>query len=346
MHMHARRWFSVSLCLALLVVVSACSPALDQVFPTPLPTQTETPTETFTMTPPPPTLTLTPGITPLSALVTSTPVFPTPRPEQRFTPTNTPIPYGSLRIEYFQAEVTAVEAGASFRLFWSVQGIDQVQIYQLTSEGEREQVWKMGRTGTLEVTTREDDTVAVQYELVIGDETNSLTQIVSVAISCVINCSDVSGAFSASAISTDAAQQTFERGVMIWVGAERRIYVLYDDQASPAWAAYPDNFNDGQQESDPSLTPPTGLMQPVRGFGLIWRSEAGVRDRLGWATLPEVGYTAQIDGAATDAGNVTYISSQEGGAFALSGQGQNWQRLQQLPTAAPTTDTQSPTPAS
>ncbi|MBX3083816.1 MAG: hypothetical protein KF716_19435 [Anaerolineae bacterium] len=341
--MRTHRWFGLSLFLALLMV-SACNPGLDQVFPTPLPTETETPTETPTLTPLPATLTPTPGITPLSALTTATPVFPTPRPDQRFTPTRTSIPYGSLRIEYFQAEVSAVEAGAIFRLFWSVQGIDQVQIYELTPDGEREQVWKLGRTGSLEVRTRENDKDAVQYELVIGDETNSLTQTVTVAISCVINCTD-SAAFSASAVSSGAAQQIFEHGVMIWLETERRIYVLYDDKNSPAWASYPDSFTDGQQDSDPTITAPPGLLQPVRGFGLVWRTQAGVRDRLGWATLPEIGYTAQIDGAATADSSVTYISSQEGGAFALTGQGQSWQRIQQLPTPV-STESQSPTPSS
>jgi hypothetical protein len=343
--MRTPQWFRVSLFVTLLLVASACNPSFDQVFPTPLPTETETPTETPTLTPPPPTLTATPGITPLALLPSSTPVFPTPRPDQRFTPTRTMIPYGSLRIEYFQAEVTAVEPGASFRLFWSVQGIDQVQIYQLTTEGEREQVWKVGRTGSLEIRTREDDRDAVQFELVIGDDINSVTQIVSVAISCVINCGDASTLFTSSAVSSGAAQQTFEHGVMIWLDSERRIYVLYDDQGTPAWAVFPDGFSDGQPDSDPAIIPPSGMLQPVRGFGLIWRTQAGVRDRLGWATQPEIGYTAQIDGAATATDSVTYITSQGGGAFALTGPGQSWRRIDQLPTPAPT-DATSPTPTS
>jgi hypothetical protein len=34
------------------------------------------------------------------------------------------------------------------------------------------------------------------------------------------------------------------------------------------------------------------LIQPVRGFGLVWRSNQPIRDALGWATLSE----AQYDG--------------------------------------------------
>jgi hypothetical protein len=32
----------------------------------------------------------------------------------------------------------------------------------------------------------------------------------------------------------------------------------------------------------------------VRGFGKVWRSEAAVRERLGWATAREQGITAQV----------------------------------------------------
>ena len=39
--------------------------------------------------------------------------------------------------------------------------------------------------------------------------------------------------------------------------------------------------------------PPAGLLQPIRGFGKIWRETSGVRDKLGWATVPEQGFDTQ-----------------------------------------------------
>ncbi|MFO7271787.1 hypothetical protein [Sphaerobacter thermophilus] len=88
------------------------------------------------------------------------------------------------------------------------------------------------------------------------------------------------------------AYQRFERGTMIWVDVddvynpERSILVLYDDGT---FARYADTWDEGQAVSDPRLTPPAGLYQPVRGFGKVWRDVPGVRDRLGWAVEPERG---------------------------------------------------------
>jgi hypothetical protein len=337
--------FVAVLCV-LLTCLSACSPALDQVFPTALPTATPTTTATLTVTPVPPSLTPTPDQTRLAALASATPVLPTPRPEALFTPTKSPVPFGALRIEYFVADVTAVPPGGSFRLFWSVQGIDQVTIYRLTAEGEREQRWERERTGTLEVSVREDDKDAVQFQLVIGDEANFVEQSVTIAIECAVNCTGEPITFGGSAVSSGAAQQTFERGVMIWVQAETRIYVLFEDGEAPAWATYTDEFRDGQPESDPAISPPDGLLQPVRGFGLIWRGQAKVRERLGWATAPEVGYTAQLQTNATESGAVTYITTAQSDVFELAADGGRWRRVTTLPPPAEASSTPSVTPAS
>jgi hypothetical protein len=51
-----------------------------------------------------------------------------------------------------------------------------------------------------------------------------------------------------------------------------------------------DTWQEGQPENDPSLAPPDGLMQPIRGFGTAWRSTPAVRDALGWATNNEAWY--------------------------------------------------------
>jgi hypothetical protein len=278
-------------------------------------------------------------------------VFPTPRPEALFTATPSPIPVGALRIEYFVADVDSVEPGGSFRLFWSVRGVSQVTIYRLTAEGEREQQWQREATGTLEVTvtTREDDREVVQFTLVIGDATNQLEQRVTVSVACTVsaNCPGTPGApisLGGSAITSAAAQQPFERGLMVWVQIEGRIYVLFDDGQAPAWTSYVDEFRDGQPELDPSITSPNGLLQPVRGFGLVWRAQPTVRDRLGWATAPEVGYVAQLQGGSSEAGPVAYITSIDGAVFELAAGGARWRRASALPDQPAPTLTLTPTP--
>ena len=60
-----------------------------------------------------------------------------------------------------------------------------------------------------------------------------------------------------------------------------------------------DRWTSDQPDYDSTITAPEGLMQPVRGFGLVWREVLGEPDEvsangldLGWATAPEVGYEA------------------------------------------------------
>ena len=85
------------------------------------------------------------------------------------------------------------------------------------------------------------------------------------------------------------AYQPFERGVMLWDGADLpSIYVGLG--ASEDWAHYVDRFEEGDPERDPDLVPPEGLLQPVRGFGRIWREEEGIRPALGWALASEFGF--------------------------------------------------------
>lgn len=94
---------------------------------------------------------------------------------------------------------------------------------------------------------------------------------------------------------TWAAEQPFEHGRMIWLEKVQSasqtytgiILVLYDNGA---YEKYQDTWTEGEPESDPTITPPPGLYQPIRGFGKLWRTNTSVRDRLGWATAPEQGF--------------------------------------------------------
>ena len=85
------------------------------------------------------------------------------------------------------------------------------------------------------------------------------------------------------------AYQPFEGGAMIWDGAQSpTIYVGLS--ASGDWFSRLDRFQEGDPESDPTLTPPAGRLQPVRGFGRLWREDESVRQALGWALATEVGF--------------------------------------------------------
>jgi len=81
----------------------------------------------------------------------------------------------------------------------------------------------------------------------------------------------------------------FERGFMISRPEEHLIYVLLDRGQAQGWGAYADTYLSSDPESDASLVSPTtevgrvSLLQPMGRFGKLWRENAWLRDRLGWA---------------------------------------------------------------
>lgn len=91
------------------------------------------------------------------------------------------------------------------------------------------------------------------------------------------------------ATRSNAAVQRFDHGVMVWVEENRRIYAFLD---TGRWFAYEDTFQEDEPESDPSLIPPAGKQQPVRGFGKVWRQHPELRTAIGWALAKEEPATA------------------------------------------------------
>ncbi len=120
--------------------------------------------------------------------------------------------------------------------------------------------------------------------------------------------------------------QSFQNGYMIWVGLQDAIYVFYNDTRLPRWEVYRDQFEEGMAEDDPSFNnaPTANLWQPRRGFGMLWRANTTVRDRIGWGTIPlEIPYSVQVQNA-TD--GTIFLSDPDGGVFSALPGGQTWQR--------------------
>jgi hypothetical protein len=98
--------------------------------------------------------------------------------------------------------------------------------------------------------------------------------------------------------SSWAAEQVFEGGRILWlengslVGENYKgqplIFVLYSQ--SNSWEIYVDTWNSTEPDSDPSIAPPTGLVQPIRGFGKVWRNNPKAQKQLGWALAVEQGF--------------------------------------------------------
>jgi len=120
--------------------------------------------------------------------------------------------------------------------------------------------------------------------------------------------------------------QRFENGYMVWVGMQNAIYVMYNDAASPRWEVYRDQFVEGMPEDSPDYANPprAGVWQPRRGFGMLWRDNAAVRQRIGWA-IDEWEMPFSVQNQTAPEGTL-FISDALGGVFSLLPGGSNWAR--------------------
>jgi len=80
------------------------------------------------------------------------------------------------------------------------------------------------------------------------------------------------------------AEEVFVGGYMFWRQDTKYIYVLYNDGT---WEGHADTWTEGMPEWDPSIVPPAGYYQPVRGFGKLWRENWAIQQKLSWATTQE-----------------------------------------------------------
>lgn len=115
-------------------------------------------------------------------------------------------------------------------------------------------------------------------------------------------------------VQTAAAYQQFEHGTMFWLDDGQwwdpgsAIYVLYNEQ-NQVFDPFPEYSLPDADAPTPNTEyePPEGLYVPESGFGLLWREYSWVRQRLGWALAPEVGYTATIQREFVQDGSNLYL---------------------------------------
>lgn len=321
-----------------------------------VPNDTRTPTQTVTpsITPAPiignlPTSTPVPDATRDTSLEVTVGPSPTSPLRSTFTPvpataTATPLPATTtpdIVIEYFRSNSTNLEPNGNVTLSWSVVGAEDVTIHRIGSNGIREREWPVGLSGSITVSSNATDFARFELDAEAGGL--SETSILSLEVGCSETwffSPAPSGCPSEAATLSLHVAQNFEGGQMIWIQGNRNIYVLFSDTTQPQWQLYVDQWEEGQPVNDPGLVPPAGLIQPVRGFGLVWRNQPNVRDRLGWATSPELSY----DGALQDAGSSVYVRAQQGGILQLESGGRAWTTISGGPAIpTPTTPTATPT---
>ena len=116
--------------------------------------------------------------------------------------------------------------------------------------------------------------------------------------------------------------EPFANGFMVWRGDTRRVTVFYKDGT---WQEFADTWAEGQPEYGctdayaPAQTPPT----PHRGFGKVWCTQPGVRDRLGAALQDEIGNARPVQDFEN--GAILLIPDRGGKPIALLRDGSKWQ---------------------
>lgn len=298
--------------------------------PTDLPTATNTPRSsgpraTAAPTRIPATRTPTPRPSATPSLTPSSTVPPTPTPVG--SPTWTPTPdVTPPAVLLWDVSPVQAQPGDAVRLSWRAAG-ESVTIKTMLEDGTFGQFYNnLAQQGTLDVPTDSSWTSQVTYVLEVteGDETQASQ--ITVNLACKFewfmdNSPDACP--REAAVTVPAAGQYFEHGFMVWSGDMQTISVFYQD-GSDYFSTFRDTWQEGMPESDPDLTPPTGLHQPVRGFGLVWRESPGittetVREHIGWALYQEFGYT--LTRQCSDGGSVPtcYQIGPDGSIIAMRG---------------------------
>jgi hypothetical protein len=140
------------------------------------------------------------------------------------------------------------------------------------------------------------------------------------------------------------AEQVFEGGRMFYLQPVDRIWVLFydeDTRDSGIWVVYENQWVEGMPEIDPAIIPPDGYVQPRRGFGMLWRNNPDVREALGFALDPEIGFESHytftqgairvVDGVVVVEAGVHTLLSYYGALFTFDEPTMTWTR-QIIPT--------------
>jgi len=246
-------------------------------------------------------------------------------------PATTVTSAGDPLINFFRANVEETDPGRSITLEWSTTNAMTITLWHLAPTGQFSNFWTVSESGSFDypVTVRERNRTTFALSAADG-RGNSEMATVAVVLRCPDEWffADPPDICPASAANYSAgAEQQFERGTMIWIGAEDRIYVLFGDGQQIAWMTYTDDWTLEVPENDPELAPPSGMYQPVRGFGLVWREQPGVKDRLGWAITEEGAYDTAVQRTSFAKYNETYIRARDGKIWRLLAERSDWVKI-------------------
>jgi uncharacterized protein with LGFP repeats len=99
------------------------------------------------------------------------------------------------------------------------------------------------------------------------------------------------GCATSEPFASPASEQAFQHGTMLWLAEWGTITVF---EEGGAYESHDDLFD--PLDAPPAAMPPPApdLLEPLQGFGKIWRKIGGPTAPLGWASAPEQSYVATV----------------------------------------------------
>jgi hypothetical protein len=83
---------------------------------------------------------------------------------------------------------------------------------------------------------------------------------------------------------THLTEQAFQGGAMLVTGDTNQVIVLV--RSSGRWVGFPNPWRPGEVLASAGARPP-GTLEPLRGFGKVWREQPAVKLQLGWPVYEE-----------------------------------------------------------
>ncbi|MBN1922454.1 MAG: hypothetical protein JW892_14500 [Anaerolineae bacterium] len=236
-------------------------------------------------------------------------------------------------IHFFRADVEIADPGDTILLEWASSGATGATLYHLLPTGQFGNFWTVEPSASMSYQIPETWRNFEHFFLRVDDDEGLWVQ---AYLNIPLTCPDTwffepapNECPAAPPLYSSGAEQPFEHGLMLWVGEQDAIYILFEDGGTLRWRTVMDQWDEGDPVDDPSIIPPPGFFQPVRGFGLVWREEPGIRDSLGWATAPEQGYETAVQRTSRWKYNDIYIRALDGGVWRLLPEGSGWEYIPQ-----------------
>lgn len=330
--------------IALVVaIVGGCARSTELPVPTPTPTMRPTvtvvaPTNTPSPTPsalPSPTATPTPTLTAMPTGTTAPTASPTNTESATATrqPVATATSVAGPSITYFRVKPELVDPGDAVTLTWASKDASKALLYKLFYSGQLPpEGIDVPPTGSYVYEISPQERNWVNFLLYVWDEADRHA---SAGVSVELRCPEVwffepppEDICPTAPLVSSAAEQHFENGTMVWVAEEDAIFVFFDaPQTTTRWSRFQDHWEEGMADRDPDVTPPPGLQQPIRGFGLVWREQSHVREQLGWAVDDEQGFTTVMQRTTRYKYNAWYLLALDGDVWYLGPERSSWDKV-------------------